>query len=477
MDKYEIIKVLSRKADTIVYQAVHRKLKAMRLIKQISKTSKHFKELSEEVFLMKDLKYFGIPQIYDIEEDEASLCVIEQYIEGETLQALSGRKALKEQDMLYYMIQLCDILKYLHALPRPVLYLDIKPENVMISGKDIYLVDFGSAIYADAAGSRTIFGTPGFAAPEQYSGTCRIDERADIYGIGMMLYYMVSGLRITPEQNQNIDFAGKCSKELKAVINSCIRSRQWLRYAKVEEIKRTMEKCCKKLTDHNDTQKSIFAVAGSQHRIGATHLSLMLCRHLGKAGKNVLYLENNSTGFLREYLNYSEITLQPGIHKIKGIHAGTKDRCMAVLSVGDNEIEEYECIVWDFGVLDEENIDEFMKFKNKILIMGGKEWELSKTKKALNLCLDDQAVCCIYNFLEAGRFIKAAGLIGHRRCFRMPCVPDPFAAYGEAAFVQIAEEIFGYLGVQAGTRDIPAYRKICNRLNTAISKVLPGKHK
>lgn len=417
-------------------------------MKQIFKESIYFNELSNEVFLMKDLKHTGIPQIYDIEEDNESLCVIEQYIDGESLHSICSRKDLKETDILKFMIQICEIINYLHTLKRPVLYLDLKPENIVISKDIACLVDFGSAIYADASDKCLIFGTKGYAAPEQYHRNQAVDEKADIYAIGRLLYYMVYS-RSGCQNHKKGKTSLNVSKDIKNIISRCVRQYSWMRYSKVEEVKRNIEKIYNKKQINNNTQKSIIAVAGSQNRIGTTHLALMLCQRFLRLSNKVLYLECNPTGFLREYLYYSGAILKPGINKLNKLNVGIKNDDIPFISISECDISEYDYIVLDYGILSEMNIDEFIKLDNKVVILGGKEWEISKSKKLIDLCTEKQDICYVLNFLEAGRFFKTSGMLLKNRCLRMPYVPEPLKGNKEEAVTIFIDDILQYHNILA----------------------------
>ena len=88
--------------------------------------------------------------------------------------------------------QLCSALWVLHSMG--VVHRDVKPDNIIIRGKDAVLIDFdASRIYKNANNEDTqILGTTGFAAPEQY-GLSQSDGRADIYALGVLLNIMLTG--------------------------------------------------------------------------------------------------------------------------------------------------------------------------------------------------------------------------------------------------------------------------------------------
>lgn len=127
--------------------------------------------------------------------------LVMDYIHGENLQErfarMNGR--LPVEEVLRYGIQLCDVLDYLHGItPEPVVYRDLKPANVMVDGQGtIRLIDFGTArSFKQGQENDTVqIGTIGFAAPEQFNGL-QTDPRTDLYSLGALLYYLLSGGRM-----------------------------------------------------------------------------------------------------------------------------------------------------------------------------------------------------------------------------------------------------------------------------------------
>lgn len=123
-----------------------------------------------------------------------------QIVEGQTFgdwlaqpeRAPGARERLEKG--LEILIKVCDAVSYAHS--RGVLHRDIKPDNVMVGpyGR-VYLMDWGVALGAkdrEGTHSHGVAGTPGYMAPEQARGES-IDERADIFGLGAILYQIVSG--------------------------------------------------------------------------------------------------------------------------------------------------------------------------------------------------------------------------------------------------------------------------------------------
>ena len=140
--------------------------------------------LSEANILAK-LRHPGIPIVYDIEEDEAFYYIIEEYVEGESLEKLLWNTSVSQEYMIQIGIQLCGIVSFLHSQkPFPVLHQDLKPSHIIVCGNQVKLIDFGIASYITSRGKNyQNYGTKGFAAPEQY-GEYELHTVSDIYAIG-----------------------------------------------------------------------------------------------------------------------------------------------------------------------------------------------------------------------------------------------------------------------------------------------------
>ena len=133
-----------------------------------------------------------LPLIYEAVEQEGENLVIEEFVQGDTLDFLLADTLFTSQETRKIVKQLCQGLWVLHsmaAVPR-----DIKPENVILRGNDAVLIDFDAArLHKPQAEADTqILGTTGFAAPEQY-GLGQSDTRTDIYSLGVLMNVMLTG--------------------------------------------------------------------------------------------------------------------------------------------------------------------------------------------------------------------------------------------------------------------------------------------
>ena len=136
----------------------------------------------------------GIVAIYEYGEDAGTAFIAMEFVEGKTLaQLLGSGPLLPEPEILRVMDQLLDALACAHLAG--VWHRDIKPANLIITaGGRVKVTDFGIARIENAGLTlvNSQIGTPGYMAPEQYSGD-GVDHRADIYACGVLLYRMLTG--------------------------------------------------------------------------------------------------------------------------------------------------------------------------------------------------------------------------------------------------------------------------------------------
>ena len=133
-----------------------------------------------------------LPLIYEAVEQEGENLVIEEFVQGDTLDFLLADTLFTSQETRKIVKQLCQGLWVLHSMA--AVHRDIKPENVILRGNDAVLIDFDAArLHKPEAESDTqILGTTGFAAPEQY-GLGQSDTRTDIYSLGVLMNVMLTG--------------------------------------------------------------------------------------------------------------------------------------------------------------------------------------------------------------------------------------------------------------------------------------------
>lgn len=167
-----------------------------------------------------------LPKVYAVAEEDGTVRVLEEYIQGDRLDEVLSCGPLSEEQSRSIVQQLCYGLRELHALG--VVHRDIKPENVILRGSDAVLIDFDVSRIskADQNADTRVMGTAGYAAPEQY-GFHQTDARADIYALGVLFNVMLTG------QHPSHQLAEGLYGE---VIAKCIEVNADRRYGCVEEI-------------------------------------------------------------------------------------------------------------------------------------------------------------------------------------------------------------------------------------------------
>lgn len=133
-----------------------------------------------------------LPVIYETAEQDGKNLVIEEFIEGDTLDFLLKDALFSQAETKQIVRQLCQALWVLHSMA--AVHRDIKPENVILRGAETVLIDFDAArLHKPQAEADTqVLGTTGFAAPEQY-GLSQSDARTDIYSLGVLMNVMLTG--------------------------------------------------------------------------------------------------------------------------------------------------------------------------------------------------------------------------------------------------------------------------------------------
>jgi tRNA A-37 threonylcarbamoyl transferase component Bud32 len=155
-------------------------------------------QFRREAAILAHLNHPNLPNVYDYFAEGGRFYLTMDYVEGETLtdQLARSPDGLPQGQVLEWAIQLCDVLAYLHGQTPPVIFRDMKPDNVMVTPEgDIKLIDFGVARMFDPS-KRTDtlkMGTAGYAPPEQFAGQGQTTPRSDIYALGVTLHELLTG--------------------------------------------------------------------------------------------------------------------------------------------------------------------------------------------------------------------------------------------------------------------------------------------
>lgn len=131
----------------------------------------------------------GLPAAVAMLEHDGQPVVVEEWIEGQTLEREGTRVPVERATRL--MIKVLECLEHLHSRNPPVIVRDVKPSNLIVRGEDVWIIDLNSARALRGPRDTVALGTPGFAAPEQHSGMSEI--RSDLFSVGAVLSFLLTG--------------------------------------------------------------------------------------------------------------------------------------------------------------------------------------------------------------------------------------------------------------------------------------------
>lgn len=246
--KYTIEKIIHTKGMSNVYLVRDNSLKAKWCLKEIVKSEAgrdmvEYYSLLQEANIMKGLNNPNIPRIVTIEDDGDSTFIIMDYVEGVSVkELLVKRGVIGQQVAVNWMKQVCGVMMYLHNRNNPIIYRDMKPDNIMVQDDgNIRVLDFGisEVITPDNQVIKRNLGTRGYAAPEQKKAGNKYDLRSDIYSLGMTFYHMLTGIHpgvIKGSLKPLREVDSSLSVGLEVIINKCTMESPDDRYQSVEEL-------------------------------------------------------------------------------------------------------------------------------------------------------------------------------------------------------------------------------------------------
>lgn len=331
-----------------LFRAHKRSLNVDVVIKQMPLDPKDQEYVQREARIMTGLRHQFLPRIFDFKSGGDGWCyTIMEWIPGCTLRQYIQRKgAVGQKQALFWMKQLCQAAAYMHAQKPPVIHSDIKPENIMITpGGDICLIDFNASLEMQGGGAWAVGATLGYAAPEQYNVPLsrfgdparlsqerravytmavqardlgKVTERSDLYAIGAVAYYMLTGYNPAPWNQPLIPLERYdivLGDALGQVIGRCMARNPAERFSSAKETLRALQNLAQMDRRYRNWRRSCraAALAVGAGLILSAFAALWGWMSMGReAGEayNALVAQAQECGDRRDYERQQELLLQ-----------------------------------------------------------------------------------------------------------------------------------------------------------------------
>jgi serine/threonine protein kinase/tetratricopeptide (TPR) repeat protein len=198
-DRYEIQQELGAGGMAVVYLAADRKhgrQVAVKVLRPELALEVGPERFLREIEVTAQLSHPHILPLYDSGGQGSVLYYVMPYVEGESLRArLDRERQLPLEDATGIARDVAAALSHAHS--RGVIHRDVKPENILLSGGQAVVADFGIAgvVAGDTGITRTgmVVGTPAYMSPEQAAGNAQVDGRSDLYALACVVYEMLGG--------------------------------------------------------------------------------------------------------------------------------------------------------------------------------------------------------------------------------------------------------------------------------------------
>ena len=214
VDNYKIIEVIGRGGMGVVFKALDLNLEKTVALKMIdpflARDENFLKRFKTEAKALAKLDNHNIVNVYALRETEFGLFMVMEYVQAKTISewlSEKGRFSIKET--VDIAKQILNAIAHAHKIG--VIHRDIKPNNILLGENgEVKVMDFGLAKVVQEHGSQSTVtyaaaGTLYYMSPEQIKGLKHVDNRSDIYSIGMTIYEMLAGR--TPFEKSESEFA------------------------------------------------------------------------------------------------------------------------------------------------------------------------------------------------------------------------------------------------------------------------------
>jgi eukaryotic-like serine/threonine-protein kinase len=266
LGKYKILKLIGSGGMSTVYLAEHKLMHRQRAIKVLPKKrvndSSYLARFHLEAQATSQLDHPNIVRCYDVDNEGDTHYIVMEFIEGKDLNTIVKQEgSLPLELACNYIAQSAEGLE--HAHEKSLIHRDVKPANLLVDKKGIVkILDLGLALFSDDEGgsltqehNENVLGTADYLAPEQAVNSHKIDHKADIYGLGCSLYFLLTGhppfpegtlaQRIAKHQSQMPEDIRKsrpdCPRDLADICVKMMQKRPEKRYANMREVADALE--------------------------------------------------------------------------------------------------------------------------------------------------------------------------------------------------------------------------------------------
>ena len=187
----------------------------------------------------------AIVKVIDIFDENGTSYMVMPFVEGTTLKSMVEKDGPMEYEMaVNYMVQICEALTYIHS--KDILHRDVTPDNVIVTPEQkIVLIDFGSArkFIDNKTQRQTTIVKPGYAPLEQHSARSRKGAFTDIYSVGAVFYYLLTGERpmdaterVLEKMKEPIELNSNIPPQINAIIMKAMEMDGEMRYQSAKEL-------------------------------------------------------------------------------------------------------------------------------------------------------------------------------------------------------------------------------------------------
>ncbi|GMR21935.1 MAG: hypothetical protein BMS9Abin37_0258 [Acidobacteriota bacterium] len=269
--KFEVKEKIGEGGMGVVYKAydplMHRHVAIKTFTAELEVEPEVRSRFLREAIAVGRLIHPNIVTVHDVFEEGDGTYMVMEYLEGQSLGWAMRSGTLKSlEDKLWVMEEVCKGLTFAHSMG--VVHRDIKPANIFLTSRgEVKILDFGIARIASTTVSKSttkIMGTPYYMSPEQWSGG-KVDHRADIFALGVMLYEMLTGRRPFESHNpQAVAFQVINSEptpiqelnttvpdEVVEIVSKSLAKKPDERFADVQAIQDELQEITDALSDHD----------------------------------------------------------------------------------------------------------------------------------------------------------------------------------------------------------------------------------